>query len=158
MKKSIAAMLLAVLVASSNVNSHEFDRHGFPSSHTKHSHEKKYKYHNHKDYSRYEDFDARIDKLSRKNKKLKKRVKHLELELAELYSVINEMRVMMAESTMSRNNNRFACSISTPFDGTFFAKGESKLEAKSKVLQKCEARATGRTWCTKKKVTCEKQM
>lgn len=95
-----------------------------------------------------------IKQLQKRNNKLQKRVSNLESELAALhekFSMIKHSGNHSASTTVVHS-----CLVNTKFNGSYFAKGMSRIEAKAKALKKCE-QGTKAVICQSAETECDKK-
>ncbi|MFY7929354.1 MAG: hypothetical protein ACOVS5_10835 [Oligoflexus sp.] len=87
------------------------------------------------------------------NRQLRDRIRTLEIAVRQLQEEVIRLRLQRDNDPNLRKNS-YTCFIPTPFDGSFYGKGETKLEAKAKALNECEKK--NRSFCQESKVVCEK--
>jgi hypothetical protein len=106
------------------------------------------------------------DVLLRANESLRQRVDVLEGEVRRLRSDVQILQSSKSdanqwaqrkeerEAEQQRREKQVVCGIKTPFNGTFIARADTKIEALALALQKCEQSGAG--LCPEKNAQCEK--
>jgi hypothetical protein len=86
-------------------------------------------------------------------RELRERIRLLESAVRQLQEEVYRLKTQDNEYGSNRRPG-FTCFLNTPFNGTFYGKGETKLEAKAKTLNECEKKDKG--YCNANQVSCEK--
>ncbi len=102
--------------------------------------------------------------LIRANESLRQRGEALESEVLRLRSDVQRLTFNQPDSSQfaqqcaqqcaQRREKEVVCGIKTPFNGTFIARADTKIEALALALQKCEQSGAG--LCSEKNAQCEK--
>jgi len=95
--------------------------------------------------------------LIRANESLRQRAEALESEVLRLRSDVQRLTFNQPDSNQyaqQRREKQVVCGIKTPFNGTFIARADTKIEALALALQKCEQSGAG--LCPEKNAQCEK--
>ncbi len=90
------------------------------------------------------------------NRELRERVRLLEAAVRQLQEEVYRLKNSDTPTGYGRPSQRpsYTCFLNTPFDGSFYGKGDTKLEAKAKALNDCEKKDKG--YCNANQVTCER--
>ncbi len=86
------------------------------------------------------------------NRELRERIRLLESAVRQLQEEV--YRLKMQDGGYSNHRPQYTCFLNTPFNGSFYGKGYTKLEAKAKTLNECEKKDKG--YCNANQVNCEK--
>ena len=99
--------------------------------------------------------------LIRANESLRQRAEALESEVLRLRADVQRLSFNQPDSgqcaqqcAQQRREKEVVCGIKTPFNGTFIARADTKIEALALALQKCEQSGAG--LCSEKNAQCEK--
>ena len=143
-------VVILSLVLSSSALAHKVDPH-HPHGKSHSSHEQM---HQHEHTALYE-LEKSVTRLEEQNRLLKKKLKRMNEMLSRMERLILAMETSQQPEVV-QPKEKFTCKLTTPFDGTFVASDTSKLGAKAKVQQACEAKTKG-GWCDDaRKMECEK--
>jgi hypothetical protein len=108
------------------------------------------------DFSGRRRVEDKMDFLVSENMDLHRRVRQLEMAVQQLQQQVYDLGSRSRnEPAPVQQGKKYACSLSTSFNGTFLGTGTTKLEATVQAVQKCKA--SGAPFCHENDAKCERE-